>query len=542
MFQNFRLAMAWVHTWFGLVLGFVLMAAFFFGTLSVFDREIDRWAMPETRIAQQPLPSFDRTVLPLLRGLQPDAASLRELEGKVNGPLPARFDTVNYWDMRFTRDPLMYVYAGYEVPGAKKPEELAYAARAIVPTSGRVLHRDQLFLGTGFFYPLHFNLTVEWKDLGAWIVGLSALMMLAALVSGVVMHRKFFREFFTFRPRKSMQRSTLDLHNMTGVLALPFHFFFAFTGLIIFAGIYFPVVHTQLHPLHELHERMEAAESPMPAKRAGTAAPPASVDAMVAKARSRWTELGLTDKVEAVVLVHVDDANGYVFVGRSNDDRLVPPRANGIYFKASTGEVLRESPPPSAVKGMREYLDRLHLVPFRHWGLRWLYVIGGLMGCVCIATGFIFFVEKRKQQHAKRGTQGSRAVDALAVTTVTGMLLATFTMLVFNRLASPEHGALAPWAFWGAWVLAMAHAFVRSAPVARGLRNPAWREQCAGAAVLAVAAVLLNWVTTGDHLVKTLTTPYWPVAGVDLCLLASAAVAALVARKLAVRPQAGTRG
>ena len=44
MFQNFRLSMAWLHTWFGLVLGFVLMAAFFFGALSVFDREIDRWS------------------------------------------------------------------------------------------------------------------------------------------------------------------------------------------------------------------------------------------------------------------------------------------------------------------------------------------------------------------------------------------------------------------------------------------------------------------------------------------------------------------
>ena len=42
MFQNFRLSMAWLHTWFGLVLGFVLMVVFFFGSLSVFDREIDR--------------------------------------------------------------------------------------------------------------------------------------------------------------------------------------------------------------------------------------------------------------------------------------------------------------------------------------------------------------------------------------------------------------------------------------------------------------------------------------------------------------------
>ena len=53
MFQNFRLSMTWLHTWFGLVLGYVLMVAFFFGALSVFDREIDRWAMPETRFEPQ---------------------------------------------------------------------------------------------------------------------------------------------------------------------------------------------------------------------------------------------------------------------------------------------------------------------------------------------------------------------------------------------------------------------------------------------------------------------------------------------------------
>ena len=49
MLQNFRQSMAWVHTWFGLALGFVLVVVFFFGSLSVFDREIDRWAIPASR-------------------------------------------------------------------------------------------------------------------------------------------------------------------------------------------------------------------------------------------------------------------------------------------------------------------------------------------------------------------------------------------------------------------------------------------------------------------------------------------------------------
>jgi uncharacterized iron-regulated membrane protein len=85
---------------------------------------------------------------------------------------------------------------------------------------------------------------------------------------------------------------------------------------------------------------------------------------------------------------------------------------------------LREDPAPTVVANVNEFLTGLHLQHFRHWLLRWLYVFGGLAGCICIATGFIFFVEKRKRQHAKEASQGARLVDALAVTTVTGMLIA----------------------------------------------------------------------------------------------------------------------
>ena len=56
MFQTLRQTMTWLHTWFGLVLGFVLVVVFFFGALSVFDREIDRWAIASSRFEPQPMP------------------------------------------------------------------------------------------------------------------------------------------------------------------------------------------------------------------------------------------------------------------------------------------------------------------------------------------------------------------------------------------------------------------------------------------------------------------------------------------------------
>ncbi|WP_440222421.1 PepSY-associated TM helix domain-containing protein [Dokdonella sp. MW10] len=539
MFQNMRLAMAWLHTWFGLVLGFVLIVVFFFGSLSVFDREIDRWAIPASRFEPQPMPSFDRILRPVFEAMQPTPAAIDEMRPRVDGPMPERFDTPVRWGAYTThRDPVLGVFAGYEVPGAKDPEESIWAYATIDPRDGATLPDDHLKIGSQFFYPLHYSLTLYWNSLGYWIVGFAALMMLVALVSGVIMHRKIFREFFTFRPAKSRQRSTLDLHNMTGVVALPFHFFFAFTGLVIFAGIYFPVTHTQLNALHEHHEHIEAEETGLPHDRSPESATLASVDAMVAEAQRRWAARDMAGDVGFLAVQHVGAANAYVSLYRAGTDRIALT-GEGIHFKAATGEVLREDPPTTAVGSVNEFLTGLHLQHFRHWLLRWLYVLGGLTGCVCIVTGFLFFVEKRKRQHAKQGLQGTRVVDALAVTTVTGMIVAACGMLVANRLLPealpqgwPGRGDLERYLFWAAWALAMLHAFVRSAPVARGLSNPAWREQCFAIAALAVSAVVLNAVTTGDHLLHTLSRAYWPVAGLDLALLATATLALVAARRL----------
>ncbi|MBK7463625.1 MAG: PepSY domain-containing protein [Betaproteobacteria bacterium] len=546
MFQNFRHAATWVHTWFGLVLGYVLIVCFFFGSLSVFDREIDRWAIPASRFAPQHMPSFDKVLLPVFERIQPNKESLDQARALADGPLPAHWDSPKSWEA-FTshRDPVLNMSARWKTPNARVPDDVV-GYRMIDPRSGKVLADEQLKIGSQFFFPLHYNLTLNYsvtangRDLGLWIVGVAGLVMLVALISGVVMHRKVFREFFTFRPTKNTRRSVLDLHNMSGVLALPFHFFFAFTGLLIFAGTYFPVTDTQLEPLHELHEKIEAQETGLPHERSGVAAPLASVDAMVAEAKRRWAARDMAGEVGYLQVHHVGNANSYVSIFRAGSDRVALV-GDGIHFKASTGEVLREEPPPSVVGSINEFLTGLHLQHFEHWLLRWLYVLGGLLGCVCIATGFIFFVEKRKRKHAESGSQGSRIVDGLAVTTVTGMVIAALGMLVVNRLLPADLAGKGDWeklAFWGFWIVALLHALVRSAPVAQARMNPAWREQCWGIAVLAVAAVGLNWLTTGDHLFKTMfADPYWAVAGVDLSLLVTAGLAVWSARKLAQREQ-----
>jgi uncharacterized iron-regulated membrane protein len=538
MFKSFQQAMTWLHTWFGLVLGFVLVVVFFFGSLSVFDREIDRWGMPETRFEPQTMPSFDQRLAAIFATIEPEEEELEEARARVGGPLPSVLPLMNWQAYSTHRDPVLELYAEFAVKNnPKDPFDHVHGHVTIDPRSGKSLPHDQLKIGSDFFYPLHFGLHLDWYRLGSWLVGLAALVMMVALVSGVVIHRKLSRELFTFRPSKNTQRGLLDLHNMTGVVALPFHFMFPLTGLIVFAGLYFPLSETMFQAAAQKHAQADALAKGLPFEPAGKPAKLASVDAMVTEAKRRWAARGMPGEVGYLSVNHVGDVNSYVSLYRAGSDRVTLV-GQAIHFEASSGRVIREEPPPSTVAGINDFLIGLHLQHFRHWLLRFLYVFGGLSGCVCIATGLVFFVGKRKVRHASEGVKGSRWVDALAVTAVTGMLIATFAMLVANRVLPAELPLRGDWQeriFWLSWLLAFLHAGVRSRPVEQARLSPAWREQCCAVVALAGAAVLSNWLTTGDHLLKTIREGYWPVAGVDLALLFSAALATVAARRLGQR-------
>jgi len=490
---------------------------FFFGSLSVFDREIDRWAIEETRFEPQPMPSYDTVLAPLFARIAPEEEELEAARERVGGPIDGALPAMNWGAYTTHRDPVVSLYAEFAIENPNDPDDHVHGHATIDPRSGSILPDDQLEVGSAFFYPMHYSLHLHWLDLGYWIVAIAALVMLAALVSGVVMHRKLFRELFTFRPEKNVQRSALDLHNLTGVVALPFHFMFPLTGLIIFAGIYFPLDETMLKPLADKHAEAEALAKGLAFEPAGEPAVLASVDAMVAEAKRRWAARGMPGDVGFLSVNHVGDANAYVSVYRAGSDRVTLV-GQAIHFEGPTGRVILEEPPPTAVSSINDFLVGLHLQHFEHWLLRWLYVLGGLSGCVCIATGLVFFVGKRKRKHASDGIAAARWVDALAVTTVTGMLAATLAMLVATRLLPSELAERDVWqerVFWLTWLLALAHGVYRSAPVQRARIAPAWREQCWVVCVLSIRLLARRRLRPraldhGSHRVARSRTPRAP--------------------------------
>jgi len=359
MGNGFRESMTWLHTWAGVVLGALLFAIFWMGTLSVFDREIDRWMMPATRVAvtTDAIDSLD-TFLPRIAGQFDERAQRWWLS------LPEeRRPLSEYW----------YIDAEGQWQGPF----------FVNPVSGERIADQETEGGSGFFFPFHFNLHLKWLDIGYWLVGLAAMAMLVLLVSGVIIHRNIFVNFFTFRFERKLPRSSLDLHNLTGVLVLPFHFMITLSGLIIFFNIYFPATLDLVYadgenPRQAFNAEQRSAFSRPPAGRPGELA---SLDEMVQAAERAWDG----GRAWLVQVIHPGDAAGFVQVSRSGSNTVT--RGHGLaYFDGATGELLHASTPKPVAKAQK-FLLGLHFIQFGHWPLRWLYFALGLSGCVMIATG-----------------------------------------------------------------------------------------------------------------------------------------------------------
>ena len=214
-----RQSMSWLHTWASLILGWLLYAIFLTGTLSFFQSEISVWMKPETH---QSVPSSSQ--------LQQTQVALNYLQ--KNYPDAGSW-TIQLPNSRQTTTELNIRKQGEDLQARRGGERIT-----IDSATGQVIEaRDTR--GGGFLYRFHFELYGVDRIWARWLVGLATMLMFVAIISGIITHKKIFKDFFTFRSGKG-QRSWLDAHNATAVFALPFHIMITFSGLLLLMFMFMP--------------------------------------------------------------------------------------------------------------------------------------------------------------------------------------------------------------------------------------------------------------------------------------------------------------
>ena len=527
-----RQAMAWLHTWSGLWISWLLFAIFLTGTLSVFEEPIGHWMQPEHALeeaahASEPPPP---KVADRAQRLQLALAFMDKAHPKAD-----------MWEIWPVQRPEQGLSAYWFQPQG------GYGSADLDPLTGKEIKHGHAGVqratqGGHHFVDFHYELHAG--RIGVWIVGITTMIMLVALVSGVITHKRIFKDFFTFRPAKG-QRSWLDAHNAVAVLTLPFQFMIAYTGLVFYADDYVPAPVVAQYGMENAKKSFLADWNDV-GKPARIGQPLAIPDLEPYALRA---EQAIGQEIRAVVLDHPNDAAMRVCMYGWNEDselleRISANTGRACYALATGEQTALRRPGDSDTGGAaltRTVMSNLHMAGFGGMPMRWLYFLCGLAGTAMMGTGAILFLVKRRQKSL--GEFGAatprvyRLVACLNIAAIAGLAIACIGFLWANRLLPIGLEQRAGWevkAFFGVWLLTLLHACLRS-------EKRAWIEQLGLLAALCLLLPLLNVLSTGDSLPAQFARGDLESAGVELCAIGFGLLAALGAWKVHTRKEKPAR-
>lgn len=547
-----RQSMSWLHTWASLILGWLLYAIFLTGTLSFFKNEITVWMTPEVHQSVPASSQIQQTQVALnyLQQNHPNA-------GAWNILLPNTRQNAT----------LVTVREQGEDPRARRGGKQIYIDSA----TGEVL-KPRETRGGSFLYRFHFELYGMPRIWTRWFVGIATLLMLVAIISGVITHKKIFKDFFTFRSGKG-QRSWLDAHNATAVFALPFHIMITFSGLLLLLFTIMPwgieriydnrgqflqeqnralVEEKKSEQANNQNERSERSGNP---ERAAKSESPTQGGIQQARGnhvdqQNRIEGRGerkkrddkpavaarLTNLSPIVMAVQKEWKTNPIstisIIAPNTDQAKIELRAlhgesvayRNVYaskqFDGVSGKDLTDESAklknPSVPMGIYNVVTTLHEARGVDLALRWLLFISGIVGTLMVATGLILWCVKRAPQQQKQGYKsfGYRTVEVTNIAAIIGLPIACAAFFYANRFIPTSMEMRSNWeirSFFIVWLITFIYPMFRT-------HRQAWLELLAVASALYALLPIVNFMTGGQPLWNTVAHGQWMIASFDIAM------------------------
>ncbi|MEM1051524.1 MAG: PepSY-associated TM helix domain-containing protein [Pseudomonadota bacterium] len=223
-----------VHGWSGMILGLLLYLVVLTGAIAVLAHEIGSWSTGSAG-------SHD---------LDPNAATaVSQLASEV--PEEWKDEVRLYTNME--GNTIANFHTHQENPASGQIED--YGGRFVISKdTGEVISRTEGYNDVlyptergsaleGFITELHINLHLP-NPWGLYATGILGLVLMAAAISGLILHKHLFRDMFVSPRFSSMLLNKRDRHILAGTWSLPFAFILAFTGAFFsfIISIGFPII------------------------------------------------------------------------------------------------------------------------------------------------------------------------------------------------------------------------------------------------------------------------------------------------------------
>jgi uncharacterized iron-regulated membrane protein len=517
MKDTFFRSMTWLHTWVGLLVCWVLLIIFYAGSLSYFRHDISIWTAPELHrgVLQQQTP----------QNLKPQLDKVQQL-------LQQKAPNANTWYISLPSSRHPYLSYGWQEAAAEPGRRASFTEEILSVDNQTIITDKRSSRGGDFFYRLHFDLHYLPVIAARWLVGLCSLFMLLALLSGIVIHKRIFKDFFSFRANKG-PRSWLDGHNVTAVLALPYHLMITYTGLVTLMVMFMPWGIMTNFDGKDNNAKVQAFRSQAASEQVQSFEPinlgSEDVNSALFNGQTVSQDLVLSQllppieqhlahrPIKQIVINQPQSPEAkvsvYADIAKTVSDKRIPWVLNPF-----TGELISKPlEEVSASKATHDMFMALHTARFSEPVLRILFFICGLMGCAMIATGTVLWAVKIRQKQAKNIAQGHKAslglrlVEGLNLTFIAGLPLGTAAFFYANRLLAPQlegRAQLEADSFFIGLALVGLCALIST-----GLYM--WRNLLAFTALAFAMLPLLNGFTSSQHLVDNIATGQWVLVGFD---------------------------
>ena len=439
---GFRRSMIWLHTYSGLLIGWLLFTIFVTGTLSYFNLEITQWMKPE-------LVKVSNTENMLNRAL--DELHARG-QGVTNWRIYLPNERTERWYIRWGegRDNRTFLNLGPHT-------DESGLNQVITPRETE---------GGNFFRTFHY--TLQLRDYGGrYLAGIAAMCMLIAVFSGIFTHRRFFRDFFTLRLSK-LSKTLTDFHALAGVVTIPFCLMMCSSGIMIYVIMYLP-----FSAAHYVGTERELSQMLSPSlvsidESAPNATPLRNFSVVQKQVQSQWPG---PDQIRRITFEQPFSQAGRIIIDRVKD-QAVSRQSERLVFSSHSGEPLAGYPQASTATQVRRVFFGLHEAHFADTGLRWLLFLMGLMSSALIATGLIIWLNKRLEKVKTRHI-GHVIVERLNIAAISGLPFAIVAFFLSNRLipiAIENRADAEIQVFLWAWLVCLCHSAIRPP-------RKAWIEQ-----------------------------------------------------------------
>jgi len=239
---------------------------------------------------------------------------------------------------------------------------------------------------TDWLLELHYTFLLH--DAGLLITSLFAIMLILLGITGFILHRKFWKNFFTLRWRSRLVVYFSDLHKMLGIISAPVLLILGFTGAWWNIAGY----------LHELEEHADGHEHHMMQARLYSV--DISLDAMIHQAQTAVPEFTTT-----YISLPWEPGVGITLWGNVPTGNILSSQySSSVSFDAQTGARIARYDIREAGAGafIVDTYRRLHFGDFAGLASRILWCVLGAAPLILAITGLTLWVKRRKQRARAR--------------------------------------------------------------------------------------------------------------------------------------------